>query len=79
MWSLSTFVIILPTNYYMVLPVGILDFDKSIPPVICLKMFSEVIKLTNTKYMNLTYLSLLRTPSEFLITLNSKQSVFESE
>jgi len=79
MWSLSTFVIILPTNYYMVLPVGIMDFDKRIPPVICLKMFSEVIKLTNTKYMNLTYLSLLRTPSEFLITRNSKQSVFESE
>jgi len=56
-----------------------MDFDKRVPPVICLKMFSEVIKLTNTKYMNLTYLSLLRTPSEFLITRNSKQSVFESE
>ncbi len=63
----------------MVRPVGIMDYDKRIPPAVCLKMFSEVIKLTNTKYMNLTYLSLLRTPSEFLITRNSKQSVFESE
>jgi hypothetical protein len=63
----------------MVRPVGIIDFDKRFPPAVCLKMFSEVIKLTNTKYMNLTHLSLLRTPSEFLITLNSKQSVFESK
>ena len=29
------------------------------PPAVCLKMFSEVIKLTNTRYKKLAYLSLL--------------------